>query len=58
MEISKFKELMMDTIRFYETGYEDEFWQLNLDEVYNYPFYFPNENANRLVCTSTKFSLS
>ena len=41
----------MEAIKFHETGYEDDLWGLNSDQLYNYTFYFPNKNPNRLVAT-------
>lgn len=39
----RFKELVNEAIRYYETGYEkDNFWDLKSDELNDYPFYFPN----------------
>lgn len=36
------------TIKKYDTGYEDGFWDLQIDAPHNYQFYFPNQNPNRL----------
>lgn len=38
-------------MRKYDTGYEDGFWDLEIDSGHNYQFYFPNQNPNRLIST-------
>lgn len=41
-------ELIQIGMRKYETGLEDGFWDLEIDSVQNYQFYFPKDNASRL----------
>ena len=56
-QMLKTEQLSMDqiidifekAIRRYETGYQEIFWDLEVDQVHNYQFYFANNNANRLV---------
>ena len=56
-QMLKTEQLSMDqiidifekAIRRYETGYQEIFWDLEVDKVHNYQFYFANNNANRLV---------
>ena len=43
------KNTIIEAIKFHETGYEDDFWGLNSDQLYDYTFYYPNQNPNRLV---------
>lgn len=42
-------DIFEKAIRRYETGYQEIFWDLEVDHVHNYQFYFANHNANRLV---------
>ncbi len=36
----------------YQTGYQNGFWELEVDLMNNYQFYFPTNNSNRLRKTS------
>jgi hypothetical protein len=33
----------------FETGYEDGFWDIEADIAFNYNYYFPYQNPNRLI---------
>ena len=56
LDEQKFKEVLLDALRYYESGYKDDFWDLKLDELHDYLFYFPNQNPIKLERTGTSFS--